>query len=53
VLLDRARVALVPGPAFGAQYRGFARLNVATSAAILREGIDRMGTAVRSGRLDG
>jgi len=47
VLLDQARVALVPGPNFGDRYRGFARLNVATSAAILRTAIDRMGATVR------
>jgi cysteine-S-conjugate beta-lyase len=42
VLLDTARVALVRGPNFGAQYTGWARLNVATSRAILEEGMSRI-----------
>lgn len=41
-LLDRARVALVPGPEFGAQYRGWARMNVGTSRAILTEALARI-----------
>jgi cystathionine beta-lyase len=47
VLLDRARVALVPGRNFGQQYGGWARMNLATSTAIVREAIDRIGAAVR------
>ncbi|HEY3717590.1 MAG TPA: aminotransferase class I/II-fold pyridoxal phosphate-dependent enzyme [Jatrophihabitantaceae bacterium] len=46
-LLDRAGVALVPGPSFGARYGGWARMNVATSAPIIREAIARMAAAVR------
>jgi cystathionine beta-lyase len=34
--LDQARVGLNFGEAFGADYAGFARLNFATPAAILR-----------------
>lgn len=45
VLLDTARVALVPGPAFGEQYTGWARLNVATSRAILTEAMTRLRDA--------
>ncbi|GAA1822422.1 aminotransferase class I/II-fold pyridoxal phosphate-dependent enzyme [Luedemannella flava] len=46
VLLDRGRVALSAGPAFGAPGLGFARLNFATSAARLAEAVDRMAVAV-------
>ena len=42
VLLERAGVALVPGPNFGEQYTGWARMNVATSRAILEEGMSRI-----------
>jgi cystathionine beta-lyase len=41
--LEEARVALSPGPTFGAQGVGFARLNFATSPAILREIVGRLG----------
>jgi len=47
VLLERAGVALVGGPSFGAQYGGWARMNVATSAPIIREAIARMAAAVQ------
>ena len=42
VLLERGRVALSPGPYYGAQGRGFARLNFATSPEILREIVARV-----------
>lgn len=42
VLLEQARVALVRGPNFGAQYAGFARMNLATSRAILEEAVTRI-----------
>jgi cystathionine beta-lyase len=45
--LDRAKVGLNFGESFGADYAGFARLNFATPAAILREIVTRMGEAVR------
>ena len=45
--LDQARVGLNFGETFGADYAGFARLNFATPAAILREIVTRMGEAVR------
>lgn len=44
-ILDRARVALIPGPAFGAEGRGFARLNLACSPEVLTEAIDRIARA--------
>lgn len=47
VLLEKGRVALVPGPAFGAEGAGHARLNLATSPEILAEGVDRIVKAVR------
>jgi len=46
--LERGRVALSPGPAFGSQGRGFARLNFATSRAILTDAIGRIASAVAS-----
>ena len=45
--LDRARVGLNFGETFGAEYEGFARLNFATPAPILREIVARMVEAVR------
>jgi cystathionine beta-lyase len=44
--LARGRVALEPGPGFGTQGRGFARLNFGTSEAILDEAVGRMAAAV-------
>jgi bifunctional pyridoxal-dependent enzyme with beta-cystathionase and maltose regulon repressor activities len=46
--LEQARVGLNFGETFGADYAGFARLNFATPAAILREIVTRMGESVRS-----
>ncbi len=43
---ERGRVALVPGPTFGPPGRGFARLNVGTSWALVEEAVARMATAV-------
>lgn len=45
--LERARVALSDGAAFGAVGRGFARVNFATSRAILAEALERMAKALR------
>ena len=45
--LDHARVGLNFGETFGAQYAGFARLNFATPAPILREIVARMVEAGR------
>jgi cysteine-S-conjugate beta-lyase len=44
--LERGRVALVPGPAFGTGGAGHARLNLATSPQILEEAVRRMASAV-------
>ena len=46
VLLDRARVAVVSGAAFGPAGAGFVRLNTATSSTILTEAVDRIAEAV-------
>jgi cysteine-S-conjugate beta-lyase len=46
-MLERGRVALSPGPSFGAQGKGFARLNIATSRALLEEAVGRMVVAMR------
>lgn len=42
VILERAKIALNPGPSFGRQGAGFARLNFACSPAILAEAVDRI-----------
>jgi cysteine-S-conjugate beta-lyase len=44
--LERGRVALSPGPDFGRQGRGFARLNMGTSPQLLTEAVQRMAAAV-------
>ncbi|HZN18411.1 MAG TPA: aminotransferase class I/II-fold pyridoxal phosphate-dependent enzyme [Micromonosporaceae bacterium] len=44
--LERARVAVNPGRAFGGPGRGFVRLNFATSPEILGEAVRRMATAL-------
>lgn len=44
--LARGRVALVPGPAFGRQGAGFARLNFATAPPLVEEMVARMAAAV-------
>ena len=43
-LLKEAKVALNDGPDFGTGYRGFLRLNFATSRAILTEALNRLAT---------
>lgn len=46
-LLGHAAVALSPGPPFGAQAHRFARLNYATTDAVLADGLERIDRAVR------
>ena len=46
VFLERGRVALSSGLPFGAQGKGFARLNIGTSAALLTEAVTRMRSAL-------
>lgn len=46
--LDRARVALSDGAAFGQGGEGFVRLNFATSRAILTQILDRMRAAIEA-----
>jgi cystathionine beta-lyase len=43
--LADGRVALAPGPDFGEQGRGYARLNMGTSPALLTEAVERMAKA--------
>lgn len=45
-ILDDGRVALHRGPAFGLQGNGFARLNLACSAEVLTEAVERIGRVV-------
>ncbi len=49
VLLEHARVGLDPGHQFGTQGAGCARLNFATSEAILDEILDRIIGAIKDG----
>lgn len=44
--LDRGKVALSSGPTFGRQGRGFARLNIATTRALLEEAVRRMASVI-------
>jgi cysteine-S-conjugate beta-lyase len=44
--LERGRVALSPGPTFGEPGRGFARLNIGTSRALVEEAVLRMTSAL-------
>jgi cystathionine beta-lyase len=44
--LAEGRVALSPGPDFGSQGSGFARLNIGTSPELLGEAVRRMAAAV-------
>jgi cystathionine beta-lyase len=48
-ILERGRVALSPGPQFGPQGAGFARLNYGTSPALLEQIVERIAKAVRGG----
>ncbi len=48
-LLERGRVALNPGPTFGPQGAGFARLNIGTSPALVEEAVKRIAKAVGRG----
>ncbi|AZG46958.1 MalY/PatB family protein [Gordonia insulae] len=45
-ILERGRVALHSGPAFGAQGRGFARLNVGCNPEVLTEALRRIGSVL-------
>lgn len=45
-ILERARVALSPGPSFGSGGAGFARLNFATADAVLAEALERVARAI-------
>jgi cysteine-S-conjugate beta-lyase len=50
VFLDRGKVALSPGPDFGSQGAGFARLNIGTSPELITEAVKRMTAAVAAAR---
>jgi cysteine-S-conjugate beta-lyase len=43
--LEHGRVALASGPDFGSPGRGFARLNLGTSRALIREAVERIARA--------
>jgi cysteine-S-conjugate beta-lyase len=45
LFLDRGRVALSPGPDFGTQGAGHARLNMGTSPELLAEAVRRIAAA--------
>jgi len=46
--LDRGRIAVGHGPDFGAEGRGFVRLNIGTSPALIAEAVRRMAAACRA-----
>jgi cystathionine beta-lyase len=46
VFRERGRVALSPGPGFGTGGEGHARLNFATSPAVLAQAVERMASAI-------
>jgi cystathionine beta-lyase len=46
VFLDRGRVAVGRGPDFGNEGRGFVRLNIGTSPALIAEAVRRMASAL-------
>ena len=50
VFLERGAVALSPGPDFGSQGAGFARLNIGTSPDLMAEAVRRMTVAVTAFR---
>lgn len=47
-ILEEARVALVPGPDFGAGGAGFARLNLACSPEVLTDAVERIAALRRA-----
>jgi cystathionine beta-lyase len=48
-ILERCGVALSPGPSFGSQGAGFARLNIGTSPALLEAIVERIAKVVERG----
>jgi cystathionine beta-lyase len=46
VFLDRGKVALSPGPNFGREGHGFARLNMGTSPELIEAAVRRMASAL-------
>lgn len=48
-ILERGRLALSPGPQFGPQGAGFARLNLGTSPALVEEAVERICRSAGSG----
>jgi cystathionine beta-lyase len=48
-ILARGRVALSPGPGFGPQGAGFARLNIGTSPALLEQAVEGIARAAHGG----
>ena len=49
MLVERAKVALSEGPAFGEEGRGFARLNLASSPERFTEAVERIAAALNTG----
>lgn len=47
-LLDKARVAVVPGDAFSVYGEGYIRISYACSMELLREGLDRIGGFIQT-----
>jgi cystathionine beta-lyase len=47
-ILERCGVAMSPGPIFGDQGVGFARLNIGTSPSLVEEAVERIATIARA-----
>ena len=45
-VLERGRLSLLPGTDFGSVGKGFARLNIGTSQALVEEAVKRIGSAL-------
>jgi cystathionine beta-lyase len=46
-VLEHGRLSLLPGTDFGSVGKGFARLNIGTSRALVEEAVKRIGSALR------
>ena len=48
ILFDKAKVALWEGDLFGKGGKGFQRINIACPRSILKEGLNRIATALKN-----
>jgi len=50
ILFDKAKVALWEGYLFGKGGKGFERINIACPRSILKEGLNRIATAIKNSK---